>query len=94
MIYLYLLALFLFLFTNFKHDTFVAALTKLLELTPFITQPPFASAVLIELRKSTDGKYFVQAVLKNNTITEPISYQVLQINGNTLRFIDAFKILI
>lgn len=61
-------------------------MTKLLDLVPFIAQPPFASAVIFELRKSTDSNYFVQVLLKNNTPEEPISYKAFPINGKTLKF--------
>jgi hypothetical protein len=51
-------------------------------LSPFITQPPFASAVIFELRKSVHNNYFVQVLLKNNTPEEPITYEILPIKGN------------
>jgi hypothetical protein len=56
-------------------------MTKLLDLAPFIAQPPFASAVIFELRKSVDNNYFVQVLLKNNTPEEPISYEIFPIKG-------------
>jgi hypothetical protein len=71
-----------------SHDTYVAGMTKLLNLTRlnepiFIDQPPYASSVTIELRRSTREpfEYFVQAYLKNNTANEPINPQLYSIDG-------------
>lgn len=70
----------LFLYSG--HDTYVAALTKLLNLTRYINQPPYASAVALELRKEVGANnYFVQAYLKNNTADQSINYLNLTING-------------
>jgi len=65
------------------HDTYVAGLMKLLDITPDINQPPFASSVTLELRRTlTDTPdYYVQVFLKNNTVTEPIYYRNMKING-------------
>lgn len=72
----------LFLYSG--HDTYVAALTKLLNLTRYINQPSYASAVALELRKEVGANnYFVQAYLKNNTAAESINYMNLTINGCT-----------
>jgi hypothetical protein len=64
----------------------VAAMTKILNLTlidaPFyIDQPPYASSVTLELRKSDTNRYYVQALLKNNTANEPINTKVFSILG-------------
>lgn len=74
------------------HDTYVAAMTKLLSITKVINQPPYASAVSLELRKEVNGdNYFVQAYLKNNTPSNPINYQNLKIHGcETLCPLDKF----
>ncbi len=58
---------------NFKHDNFVAGLMKLLNMTTHLSQPNYVSAVVLELRKSKDLKYFVRALWKNNQINERIS---------------------
>lgn len=82
----------LFLYSG--HDTYVAGLVKLLGLTSDLVQPPYASAVVLELRKQVNSEsYFVQAYYKNNSATEPISFNLLTINGcDTLcpfnKFID------
>ena len=70
-------------FFQFKHDTYVAALTKLLDLTDYIDQPPYTASVILELRSSLDNKndYYVQAYLKNNTADEEIKFQLLPIKG-------------
>lgn len=60
----------------------MAALTKLLNLTRYINQPSYASAVSLELRKEVGANnYFVQAYLKNNTAAESINYMNLTIDG-------------
>lgn len=57
-------------------------MTKLLNLTSKITQPPFASSVILELRKSvSSSKYYVQVFIKNNTINEEITFKKVTING-------------
>jgi hypothetical protein len=65
-------------------NNFIYYLFQLLDLSPFISQPPFASAVVLELRKTIKNEYFVQAVLKNNTPEEPITYKVLSMNGKII----------
>ncbi len=64
------------------HDTYVAGLVKILNLTD-INQPPYVSSVVLELRKeiNTDSNYFIQAYYKNNTANEPINYQLMTIYG-------------
>ena len=76
----------LFLFSS--HDTYVAAMTKLLNLTDYIDQPPYASSVILELRKSigTPAQYYVQAYLKNNTVDDDIKLQLFPINGSFVLF--------
>jgi hypothetical protein len=69
------------LFLYGSHDTFVAALTKLLNISTFINQPPYASAIIIELRQSVQNDYFIQVYLKNNTASEPINRQLMNIYG-------------
>lgn len=69
------------LFLYGAHDTFVAALTKLLNLTTFINQPPYASAIIVELRQSKDNAYYVQIFLKNNTASEPINQNAMIVEG-------------
>ena len=69
------------LFLYGAHDTFVAALTKLLNISTFINQPPYASAIIMELRQSAQNDYFVQVYLKNNTASEPINRQPMTIYG-------------
>ncbi len=64
------------------HDTYVAAMSKLLNITTYINQPAYASAVVLELRKDLNSdSYFIQAILKNNTANEPINYINLTIDG-------------
>lgn len=54
----------------------------MLNLTSKITQPPFASSVILELRKSLSGsKYYVQVFIKNNTIDEEITLKEVNIYG-------------
>lgn len=72
----------LFLYSG--HDTYVAGLVKLLNLTEYIVQPPYTSAVVLELRRSIEdtSKYFVQCLYKNNTIyDENIEFKSFKI-GN------------
>ena len=70
------------LFLYGAHDTFVAALTKLLNITTFINQPPYASAIIVELRQSAQGNdYYVKVYLKNNTASESINRQLMTIDG-------------
>ena len=65
-------------------------MSKILNLTSFgvpfyIDQPPYASSVTLELRKSTtNNKYYVQAYLKNNTANEPIEPKLYSILGEKI----------
>ncbi len=64
------------------HDTYIAAMSKLLNITNYINQPSYASAVALELRKDINSeKYYIQAFLKNNTAIEAINYNEMLING-------------
>jgi hypothetical protein len=65
-----------------SHDTYVAALVKLLNLTEHIRQPPYLAAIILELHKSSnnqDSKYFVKCLYKNSTINEKIKYKTMRI---------------
>ncbi len=65
-----------------KHDTYVAAMSKLLNITTYINQPPYVSAVILELKQEINTKnYFVQVFLKNNTADQPIYLHNLTIYG-------------
>jgi hypothetical protein len=77
------------------HDTNVAALTKLLNLTTFINAPPYTSSVVIELHSAfiqNDTKWFVKAFLKNNTDSEKNFFIPMTIYGDkkitTLSFLN------
>lgn len=57
-------------------------MTRLLNLISPIVQPPYVSAVVMELRKSKDNsKYYVQCILKNNSIDEAINFNRLKIGS-------------
>ena len=57
-------------------------MVKLLNLTTYINNPPYASAVALELRKAVDSSdLFVQAYYKNNTANETINYRAMTIDG-------------
>lgn len=58
-------------------------MTRLLELISLITQSPYVSAVVLELRRSLQDntKYYVQCVFKNNTIDEEINFNKLKIRS-------------
>ena len=57
-------------------------MTRLLNLTNYINQPPYASAVILELTKEmNESNYFIHAYFKNNTANQPISFQSLSIYG-------------
>ena len=62
-------------------------MSRLLGFGEHINQPPYTSAVILELRRdsSDPSAFYVQALLKNNTADQPISYTPLSING-TRRF--------
>ena len=79
------------LFLYGAHDTFVAALTKLLNISTFINQPPYASAIIVELRQSKSGEYYVQVYLKNNTASQPINPKLMTIYGLFL-FLNEYRI--
>ncbi len=70
-----------------KHDTYVAGLLKLLDVTNGINQPPFASSITVELRKSLDPsasgdqQYFVKLFYKNNSLDEDIYMREMTMNG-------------
>lgn len=74
------------------HDTYVSALTRLLNITSYINQPPYASAVALELHKELDKEnYFVQVFLKNNTAKEEIQFRPMTMDGcETLCPLDKF----
>ena len=58
-----------------------------------IDQPPYASAVVLELHQeiNNDANYFVQVYYKNNTAQELINYQLMTIDGcETLCPFDRF----
>ena len=62
-------------------------MTKLLNLTSKITQPPYASALIIELSQSKrDQSYFIQVFLKNNTADQDISLHNMTIYGKLTYF--------
>lgn len=84
----------LYLFSG--HDTYVAGLMKLLDINNHINQPPFASSITIELRKSIDNstastsrknskdnldQYYVKIYYKNNTLDEDIYMREMSMNG-------------
>lgn len=56
---------------------------KLLNLSSNVIQPPYVSAVVLELRKSlkNESKYYVQCFLKNNTIYEETNYRIIRIGS-------------
>jgi hypothetical protein len=71
-------------------------MTKSLNLTYlnasfFIDQPPYASSVILELRKSKSNNYYVQAYLKNNTANEPINPTLFSILGKNFLSLSIFK---
>lgn len=69
-----------------KHDTLVAPLIKLLELVENSSKPEFLASVIIELRRSKEnGKFYVQALVKNNEIHEPIDLLKVNIAGKICR---------
>lgn len=63
------------------HDSFVAALWKLVNITAnreaseYLTQPNYCAALVVELRRSNIGKYFVRILWKNNANTEPVEFK-------------------
>jgi hypothetical protein len=57
----------------------VAALLKLLNDNIKLTQPNFASAIVLELHRTKDSKYLVRALWKNNEIDEPISLKEMHL---------------
>lgn len=66
------------------HDTYVNGLARLLNLTTYnkVSQPPYASAITLELRKEMNKEnYFVQVFFKNNTGDEPIHFHNMKIHG-------------
>lgn len=73
----------IFTLTLLKHDTYVAALTKLLNLTTHINQPPYVSAIIVELRQSISNPndYYIQVYLKNNTMYEEIKLRPMTVYG-------------
>lgn len=71
----------------------MAGITKLLNLTDHIRQPPYASSVIFELRRSkTDFKYYIRTYLKNNTADEAISFLPVTIYGK-FDFIGVFQVV-
>lgn len=64
------------------HDTYVAALSRLLNITSYHNQPPYASALALELHRQPEtNNFFVQVYLKNNTAGAPINYRKMTMNG-------------
>jgi hypothetical protein len=65
-------------------------MTKLLNLTATITQPPYCGSVILELKKSKrDQNYYVQVFLKNNTASEEIKLYNVTIYG--LEYLLAYQ---
>jgi hypothetical protein len=58
-------------------------LTKLLNISDYIYQPPYVSSIVIELHQSTknNSAYFIRVYLKNNTADEPIYLRPMTIDG-------------
>ena len=68
-----------------KHDNYITGIQKLLKTTKKFTNPNFASAFIIELRRDDDNNYYVRVLYKNeNYPHEPIQFQSLTIKGNCL----------
>jgi len=61
------------------HDNFLAAFLKLLNVNVQLSQPNFASAIVLELRRTRDFRYFVRILWKNNELEEPVSLKELRI---------------
>lgn len=60
------------------HDSFVAALWKLVNISvpEYLTQPNYCAALVLELRRNqADGKYFVRILWKDNSNTEPVEFR-------------------
>ena len=58
-------------------------MAKLLNITSHIYQPPYASAIIFELRESTNKQndYYIQVYWKNNTANEQINFESKTIYG-------------
>lgn len=58
-------------------------MTKLLNISSFINQPPYAAAIIIELRQSVynSSDYYIQVYLKNNTAYEDINLRLMNVSG-------------
>jgi len=50
-----------------KHDTYVAAMQKLLNTSTIFAQPKYVSGFIFELRNDSIGNYYVQVLQKNET---------------------------
>jgi hypothetical protein len=62
-----------------SHDSYIAPMIKLLGISSHIKQPPFASAIILELRQSANKNYFVQVLWKNTTTSN--QFQTMAIDG-------------
>jgi hypothetical protein len=57
---------------------------RLLNLSNTLTDLPFGSALIFELRQDSNGLFYIQIQLRNNTQNEPISLKLLKMEGHTL----------
>ena len=55
---------------------------RLLNLSKNLTELPFGSALVLELRQDSNGLYYIQIQLKNNTLNEPISLKAVKMEGS------------
>lgn len=81
----------LFLYSG--HDNYLAGLLKLLNVTKKITQPNYASAIVLELHRSKKNKYYVRALWKDNLNTEPIDFNemaILKCEKKSMCSLDTF----
>ena len=68
------------------------AVVSLLNLTPNLKELPYSSALVFELRKDRNNKFYVKVLVKSNSYDEPFSLNQATVYGKFL--VIFWKILI
>ncbi|CAF0751790.1 unnamed protein product [Brachionus calyciflorus] len=64
-----------------NHDYHLVGLISLLNFTWPLVEIPYASAIVVELRKDSNNNYYTQVLLRNGTYGNPQPMSVVQLNG-------------
>lgn len=69
-----------------KHDIYISGIHKLFNTSGLFKQPPFGSALIIELRKDKQsGNYYIKVLSKDNIYPEPDQLNPVKIYGKLIK---------